>query len=260
MINIYSLLKTFFIYSSAPLRIILVIILMIITNLFILKNMKSEGDILATILWCSKMYMFVMSYKINISKEDLLKYMTYLYSDKKFLCVFNHTTLLDGNMLLSIFPRSCLVINKQKEHYYLGYTEKINNIIGNIFVEKGGNTSLKIKDKIDNRKNGDSVLFIAPCLGMTPDIPGDITEFKKNGAFINKYPILPIIIKYEDDSLNYNPDFGESFSHSYFKLFIVENYKINIKVCDMIEPIEKETIIEYKDRVYDIMNYQYKEM
>jgi len=260
MANIYSIFKTFFIYSTAPFRIIFIFILIMISNFFILNNMKNEGDIMATILWCSKTFIFLMSYKINISKEDFIKYMKYLYSCKKYLCVFNHTTLLDGNMLLSIFPRSSLVINRQKEHDYLGYTQKINDLIGSIIIDNGGNTSNRIKDRIDNRKIGDPVLFIAPCMGKTPDIPGNITDFKKNGAFINKYPILPIIIKYEDDSLNYNQDFGESFIHSYLKLFIVENYNINIVVGDMVEPYEKETVDEFKYRVYNIMNDQYKEM
>lgn len=260
MVNIYSIFKTFFIYAAAPFRIIFIFVIIMICNFFILNNMKNEGDIMATILWFSKTFIFLMSYKINISKEDFIKYMKYLYSDKKYLCVFNHTTLLDGNMLLSVFPRSSLVISRQKEHEYLGYTQKINDLIGSIIIDKGGNTSNKIKDRIDNRKNGDPVLFIAPCMGKTPDIPGNITDFKKNGAFINKYPILPIIIKYEDDSLNYNQDFGESFVHSYLKLFIVENYNINIVVGDMVEPYEKETVEEFKYRVYNIMNDQYKEM
>ena len=48
--------------------------------------------------------------------------------------------------------------------------------------------------------------------------------------------------------------------HSCLKLFLVQNYKIKIKVCDMIEKIENETIEEYKDRVYNIMNDQYNKM
>jgi predicted phosphodiesterase len=46
--------------------------------------------------------------------------------------------------------------------------------------------------------------------------------------------------------------------HSYLKIFLVENYKITIKIGDMIDPDEKETIEEYRDRVYDIMNNDYK--
>lgn len=45
-----------------------------------------------------------------------------------------------------------------------------------------------------------------------------------------------------------------------FKTLLVQNYKIKIKVCDMVEKIEGETIEEYKDRVYDIMNDIYIKM
>ena len=48
--------------------------------------------------------------------------------------------------------------------------------------------------------------------------------------------------------------------HSCLKLFLVKDYTINIKVCDMVEYKEGETIEEYKNRVYEIMNETYKAM
>ena len=48
--------------------------------------------------------------------------------------------------------------------------------------------------------------------------------------------------------------------HSYMKVFLVENYNITVKIGDMIEPDEKESVDEYKDRVYNIMNREYKEL
>ena len=48
--------------------------------------------------------------------------------------------------------------------------------------------------------------------------------------------------------------------HSCLKLFLVKDYNINIKVCDMVEYIEGETIDEYKGRVYNIMNDTYQKM
>jgi len=46
--------------------------------------------------------------------------------------------------------------------------------------------------------------------------------------------------------------------HSYLKVFLVENYNITIKIGDIIEPDEKESVEEYKDKVYNIMNKDYK--
>jgi hypothetical protein len=71
---------------------------------------------------------------------------------------------------------------------------------------------------------------------------------------------MPIVMKYEDNSLDHNADNGESILHSSLKLFLVNNYKIKIKVCDIIDANDDETIEEYRDRVYNIMNDQYKNM
>jgi hypothetical protein len=140
-----------------------------------------------------------------------------------------------------------------------GYTDENNEKYGTIYVEKG-KTSNKIKNRIDNRKAGDPVIFIAPGSGNIPKVPDNITEFCGKGAFVEGYSILPVVIKYEDNSLDHNSDNGESIIHSSLKLFLVQNYKIKIRVCDMVELQEGETVEEYKDRVYNIMNEQYKIM
>ena len=48
--------------------------------------------------------------------------------------------------------------------------------------------------------------------------------------------------------------------HSCLKLFLVKGYNLNLKVCDMVEYTEGETIEEYKNRVFNIMNKTYQEM
>jgi 1-acyl-sn-glycerol-3-phosphate acyltransferase len=232
---------------------------MMIISIHVLQPLKNESNIICGILWFAKIFMYLLSFNINISKEDLVKYMEYLYSNKKFICTFNHTTLVDGFVLISTFPRSSFLILKVIIYATIGYTDQINDLLGNIFVEKG-NTSNKIKERVDNRKSGDRVLFIAPGSGNTSTIPGSITEFSSKGAFVHKYSILPIVVKYEDESLHHNHDNGESMLHSCLKLFLVKDYNINIKVCDMVDYKEDETIDEYRDRVYKLMNDTYKAM
>lgn len=253
-----SLLLSCLTYITMPFRFILFMLMMII-SIHVLQPLTNESNIICGILWFAKIFMYILSFNINISKEDLVKYMEYLYSDTKFICTFNHTTLIDGFVLISTFPHSSYLILKVIIYSTIGYTEKIHNQLGNIFVEKG-TTSKKIKERVDSRKSGDKILFIAPGSGNTSAIPGSITEFTSNGAFVHKYPILPIVVKYEDESLNYNHDNGESMLHSCLKLFLVKDYTINIKVCDMVEYKEGETIEEYKNRVYEIMNETYKAM
>jgi 1-acyl-sn-glycerol-3-phosphate acyltransferase len=258
MNSIIDFVKTFLLYITLPLRVLFFVFLAIFCN-FIFSFLKDESSIMGMILISCKLFMFVLSLNINISKEDLMKYMKYLYSDQKLICTFNHTTFIDGFVLCSAFPRSCYVILKLIFHSLLCYSDQNHEKFGNIYVEKG-KTSKTIKERVDNRKAGDPIVFIAPGSGNTPQIPGNITEFTGSGAFVEGYPILPIVIKYEDDSLHHNHDNGESMIHSCLKLFLVQNYKINIKVCDLVEKIEGEAIEQYKDRVFDIMNETYKNM
>jgi len=256
--DIINLIKTIILYILVPFRVIFLLLLLRLSNI-VLHFIRDESSIMSVILIFGKFIMFILSFNIDISKADYIKYMEYLYSDKKFICTINHTTLADGFVIASAFPRSNIVILRTILYSIFGYTEENNEKYGNIYVEKG-KTSNKIKERVDNRKSGDPVVFIAPGSGNIAKIPGNITEFNGKGAFVEGYPILPIVIKYEDDSLHHNSDNGESMLHSCLKLFLVQNYKIKIKVCDMVEKKEGESIEEYKDRVYDIMNYLYNKM
>lgn len=258
MYDIISILKTIFLYIFLPFRIIFLFLLLRFSNV-VIHYIRDESSLMSVFLIFGKLIMFTLSLTIDISKEDYIKYMSYLYSDKKFICTFNHTTLVDGFILASTFPRACYVVLKTFLFSIFNYTDENNEKYGTIYVEKG-KTSNKIKDRIDNRKIGDPVIFIAPGSGNIPKIPGNITEFCSKGAFVEGYSIMPIVLKYEDNSLDHNSDNGESIVHSSLKLFLVQNYKIKIKVCDMVEMLEDETIEEYKDRVYNIMNDQYNSM
>jgi 1-acyl-sn-glycerol-3-phosphate acyltransferase len=256
--DIINLIKKIILYILFPFRVMFLLLLLRLSNI-ILHLVRDERSIMAVILIFGKLMMLILSFDIDISNADYIKYMGYLYSDKKFICTINHTTLADGFVIASAFPRSSIVMLRTILYSIFGYTDENNEKYGNIYVEKG-KTSNKIKERVDNRKSGDPVLFIAPGSGNIAKIPGNITEFNGKGAFIEGYPILPIVIKYEDESLHHNSDNGESMLHSCLKLFLVQNYKIKIKVCDMVEKKEGESIIEYKDRVYDIMNNLYNKM
>jgi hypothetical protein len=247
-------------YILIPLKIIFLILFSII-GFSILKNITNENNITLFIIICFKITIYILSYNIEISKEDYNKYMKYLYSDDKFICIFNHISLLDPFILFSTFPKIGFVLNKQKVYEYLNYDDLANTKCGGIFIDanKKNNVTKKIKQSVDNRKIGESVLFISPSVYKLPDEPYNMGEFIKTGAFVNKTKILPIIIKFKDFSIIYNYE-KENIVESFLKLFLFKNYKVKIKVCDMIEPDENETINEYKDRVYNIMNNQYKDL
>ena len=247
-------------YILIPFKIILFVIL-IILDIYILKHTNGDSNITTLIIrFCKFVVHYLMSYNIEISDEDYNKYMRYLYSDEKFLCVFNHVSTLDGFVLLSTFPKMGFVLNYQKVFDYINYDNKINDKIGGIFVDVNKKTSVarKIGKKVNNRKIGDNILFISPTNEL-PDELYSISFFKKTGAFVNKTKILPILIKYQDNSL-INIIGVQSIYSNFAKLFLPENYNIKIKVGNMISADDDESIEEYRDRVYEIMNQQYKDM
>ena len=247
-------------YILIPFKIIFFVILLII-GIFLLKNTNGDGNVTTLIIVFFKFVVhYLMSFNIEISDKDYNKYMKYVYSDEKFICVFNHITTLDGFILLSTFPKMGIALNKQKVFDYIGYDDGSNSKSGSIFVneDKKSNVTTKIKETIYNRKKGQSALFISPTYTL-PDEENNISKFIKKGAFVSKSKILPIIIKYEDYSIIYNYE-HENVLASIFKLFLFENYKIKIKIGDMIDPSENESIEEYKERVYHIMNEQYKDI
>jgi hypothetical protein len=248
-------------YILIPFKIILFVIL-IILGINILKHTNSDSNITTLIIVFYKFVVhYLMSYNIEISDEDYNKYMKYLYSDEKFLCVFNHISTVDGFALLSTFPKIGFVLNKQKILDYINYDDIVNDKVGGIFVdmEKKTDVTSKIKNAIYNRNSGGNIIFISPCAGEISDEVENIGYFKRNGAFISKSNILPILIKLPDYSIIYNMD-NEKLFESFMKLFLPENYTIKIKVGDMINANDDESIEEYKNRVYEIMNQQYKEM
>lgn len=248
-------------YILIPFKIILFVIL-IILGICLLKNTNGDSNITTLIIIFFKIVVhYLMFFNIEISDSDYNEYMRYLYSEEKYLCIFNHISILDGFILLSTFPKMGIVLYKQKVFDYIGYDDESNSKSGSIFVNMNEKTNVasKIKETIYNRKKGQSVLFISPDANTLPDKEDNISKFIKKGAFVSKSKILPIIIKYEDYSIIYNPE-HESVLESFFKLFLFENYKIKIKVCDMIDPSENESIEEYKERVYHIMNEQYKDI
>lgn len=254
--DIFKNLSLFLHYITFPFRVILIFIIMFI----IFKYIEYTDDEVKINQYCKlfgKCMIWAFSMDIIIDDDDITKYNQQLYSDRKMLGIFNHSTIADGFIMPGIFDKTSAVVLKIQS--LPGYSEIVNNKIKNIYIEKG-KTTKKILDYIENRKAGGNMLFIAPGSGNTPTNPDNITEFTGNGAFIGKYPIMPVIIKYSDNSLNHNADKGESMMHSYLKLFLIKDYKVKIKVLDLIECNKDESVENYKNRVFNIMNDAYKNL
>jgi len=257
--GILDYIKLFIHYLTTPIRIIIFII---VCNVFhkIGECCNTPTAFHMFQMLMGKTMMAIFGFNVEISDDDLVRYSQYLYSDEKLIAIFNHSTVMDGHILMATFERFSAVLLKLPAYKWIGYSDLIHEKSKNIWVEKNKTTN-DIIDRVSSRKSGNPILFIAPGSGDVSSNPDNITEFNGTGAFVGKFNILPVTIHYEDDSIHHNNDNGESFIHSTLKLFITHyNYKIKIKVGNLIEYEENESIEDYKQRVYNIMNAQYQAM
>lgn len=258
--KLFKLLKTFILYASVLFRIFLIYLLFII-GIILIKYSNNRENIDLIKLFVGKMMLFILSINVEISREDYNKYINYAYSDEKFISAITHKSLIDIVIYFGTLPLCSCIMNKQKEFDYIFLDDKLCEKTGTILINRnkpGSGTTTKIKENLDKRKSGDPILFMAPGAGVPPDNPDNISSFKGKGAFVNKSKILPLVLIYQDNTIDYNGNYGESMFNAYLKVFLIENYKVKIIVGDMIEPDESESIQEYSDRVYNIMNNIYK--
>ena len=83
MKDILNIIKTILIYIFLPFRVIFLFLLLLFSNV-VIHYIKDDSSISSVFLIFGKIIMFTLSLTIDISNEDYIKYMTYLYSDKKF--------------------------------------------------------------------------------------------------------------------------------------------------------------------------------
>ena len=120
--------------------------------------MKKDNDITYCVLTMGKMMLYILSINIKISDEDYIKYMNYLYSDEKYLCVFTHTTLVDMIVMFGTLPKCAPIMNKHNELKYILYDESINDKLGGILLDRskmgGNNGNYEAKNRSKKKWSG----------------------------------------------------------------------------------------------------------
>jgi 1-acyl-sn-glycerol-3-phosphate acyltransferase len=199
--------------------------------------------------------------RINYNLLKLIDYHSRVLQKQKFIIVYNHISMLDGWVLWAVFGKLGHVFDK-KTIMYMPYSEYIcDKKIGCILIDRTSKNAKSTTDIIlDTLKNTDKILTIAPDGMKYPTGYNNIGDFH-TGAFVGKYPILPIIIKYKNCEVY--PDFKfddeEHFLHSFSKCFLNTNGIIDVDIMDMIIPEKNWSIHEYKDFVKEKMEKRYKD-
>ena len=158
---------------------------------------------------------------------------------------------------MALFDNITFLLNSNLPSYY-PFFDKVYKAMNMIYTSNGKTTE-KIIEYTKNRKVGERVLAVAPDGGNCSIDPDNKVAELKTGAFVGKFPILPIVIKYDKDNyLNFKHELGETLMDCILKGFLYLNHNVKIKVLDMVYPSDDESIIEYKDRVHALISDEYK--
>lgn len=252
--KIIDILKLYIKYNIYPLLILLTAIIYILSIIILILSGNSIvlyyfGNIL------SKLFSFNYIYEQNnINLID-----KYVNSNEKFLMVFNHRSPFDTIVCLSLFKRNTYLLKT-----YYGKAIPLSNYIFkymNLLSVQEKNTTDEIINYTKNRKYGQNVLALAPDQCKLPDeIINDGVGSFRTGAFVGMFPIMPIIIKYNNNFLDFKWENNETFLHCLFKVFLYKDYFIKVKVLDMVYPDENSSIEEYRDKVHNIMSLEYNKL
>lgn len=230
------------------LRIIISIILLIIYLTCLSITPKNYVNNLSNIF--IKLILYVCNLaKVNIINKDIFD--KYYNSNKPFIVVSNHTSLLDGIMLNGAFCRLRYLAAKNADKTIFG-AKYIFDKLDCIIVKESG-TVRTIQENVKDRRPNDNILVIFPD-AMEPIPNGrNIAPFK-TGAFASGIDILPILIKYKDYTID--PTFywykKENPFHAWIKILLNTKFSTKIKVLPLIKSMDNTE--EFKDKVYKIMS------
>lgn len=233
------------------LRIVLFFIIYFIGVFLLLSLPNSYSHFIKKL--CCKLLLYILGFfnvEYDIDKINL-KY------DHKFILVFNHISFIDGWILWSIFGNDIGLLVHKKALKYIPFCEymcekKMNCIL---IDDSSKKTSEKIIEAV---QNNDHIVVIAPDAMQPPIYPNNIGSFK-TGAFVGKYPVKPVIIKFKNTQVipDYKYEVKEDIIHAFVKIFLNWNATIEVKILDMIYPKEEWTVEEYKDFVKEKMESEY---
>ena len=187
---------------------------------------------------------------LNISGycENLDKYYDFKKKHSNGLATFNHTSHVDGVILLNELKEPISVVCAK--NIIIQLSKKLVEKWKCLVVEPNKSTTEQITEKVLSRKNSEPLLFIAPsgAEGMIEQNENKIGTFK-TGAFVSLSPVLPVIIKYNPYIFTEDVHIVESMIN------IINKPKISycVKILDPIYPNENDNIETFKNRVYKIM-------
>ena len=231
------------------LRILIAIIIVIIYLLLLVIIPKKYVYVISQKF--SKLLLWICGLNnITIINKNLFTH--YFDNKKPFIIICNHKSLWDGIILVSIFGKVRFLAAKTSENVFIG-TKHCLNKLDCLFVEKRNTV-----DKIKKNLNSDNILIIFPDAMGQIDVEQCIANFK-TGAFAVNCDILPVILKY--DNYTIDPTFfwykNENPLHAWTKILLNDNINIKVKILPLIENKKGRDINKFKQEVHEYMSKEY---
>lgn len=197
---------------------------------------------------------FLDNFNVYGTIENLDKYYEFKKKHNNGIALFNHTSYLDGVILLKECKEPLSFVCAK--NIIIDLLKNMVNRWDCIVIEKKTNSTEKITNKVLNREKNDPVLFIAPSGGdgMTQKNKDELGSFR-TGAFVSLSPVLPILISYSPHTyIEANKEMIESI----IDILNTKKLYYKVKVLDPIYPRVDDTIETFRDYVYETMNNEKK--
>lgn len=210
-------------------------------------------------MYSNKVFISYMGFtKVNINKDGFDLYEKLRASDNKLLIVANHRSIFDHFVLFSALGDISFLAGEDAL-VFPGIETVIKKLNGIITKKNKGGTTQHIIDSVKNRKAGDSILLIYPDRMDEVPYNMEITPFR-TGAFVGKFDILPIVIKYKNFDIDpyclYSR--GHNMFYSFFKKMLGTHCDVDIKILPLQKATDKMSIEQYRDKIYNLMSKEYR--
>jgi 1-acyl-sn-glycerol-3-phosphate acyltransferase len=202
-------------------------------------------------------YMFGFK-KIHISEKGLNRYNKLLKSNKKCILVYNHRSIFDGIIICSVFKKIKAFMNSKITNMF-PYLSNVLKKSGYLLTNDNMTNKTKlITNFVNQRKENEGILSIAPD-GLKKIGPTEAIAPFKSGAFVDKFCILPVVIKYKNYTINpENKD--DNHILNLFQKPLDLNCEVILDVMKLIKPPKEISIDEYKRLVHKQMSNRYNEL
>jgi len=206
-----------------------------------------------------KKFLYMIGFKkIHISEKGLNLYNLLLKSNKKCILIYNHRSIFDGIIICSVFKKIKAFMNSNISSMF----PNLSNILkksGYIVIDKNIKNKTKLITKyVNNRKENEGILSIAPD-GLNKIENNNVIAPFKTGAFVDKFCILPVVIKYKNYIIN-PENINDNLVLDLFQKPLDINCEVILDVMKLIQPKKDSSIEEYKNMVHKRMSQRYNEL